>query len=75
MSGVITSTFDLAPPSPEQFQELVSGLTDEELQRPLQPRPLLQMACCGAWSPPGTSWREVRASTSASNLASPQCTC
>lgn len=30
MSDVISSAFDLAPPSPEQFQELVSGLTDEE---------------------------------------------
>jgi len=30
MSEVIAGTFDLAPPTPQQFHELASGLSDEE---------------------------------------------
>ena len=30
MSGVMASVFYLAPPTPEQFQKLISGLTEEE---------------------------------------------
>ena len=30
MNAVVAATFDLTPPNPDQFQDLISGLSGEE---------------------------------------------